>query len=77
MSDDQYWFTTRRPFGCFENSFGSPITVTLDGGEGFEPLDLSHGAERKKSRLKLAANGFAFFATSELKVAFGGRRRRP
>lgn len=61
---------------CLFNLSADPITVTLDGGESLEPLDLSHGAERRKSKLKLAANGFAFFATGEMKVAFGGRRKR-
>ena len=61
---------------CLFNLSAAPLTVTLDGGEGLEPLELSHGAERRKSKLKLDANGFAFFATSEMKVAFGGRRKR-
>ncbi|MDB5539646.1 MAG: Maltodextrin glucosidase [Devosia sp.] len=57
------------------NLSAEPITVTLEGGEGLEPMDLSHGAERRKSRLKLAANGFAFFS-GEMKVAYGGRRKK-
>ena len=61
---------------CLFNLSADPLTVTLSGGENLEPLELSHGAERRKSRLKLEANGFAFFATAEMKVAFGGRRKR-
>jgi len=61
---------------CLFNLSAEPLTVTLDGGEGLEPLELSHGAERRKSKLKLEANGFAFFATAGMKVAFGGRRKR-
>ena len=61
---------------CLFNLSAEPIAVTLTGGVGLEPLELSNGAERKNSKLRLAANGFAFFATSEMKVAFGGRRKR-
>jgi len=61
---------------CLFNLSADPLTVTLDGGEGLEPLELSHGAERRKSKLKLEANGFAFFATGEMQLAFGGRRKR-
>ena len=48
--------------------------MTLTGGEGLQPLALSQGAERRKTKLKLGANGFAFFETGEMKVAFGGKR---
>lgn len=61
---------------CLFNLSADPINATLDGGEGLEPLELSHGAERRKGKLKLAANGFAFFGTGEMKVAFGGRRKK-
>ena len=59
---------------CLFNLSADPIIVTLSGGEALEPLELSHGAERRKSKLRLEANGFAFFSTSELGVAF---RRKP
>ena len=59
---------------CLFNLSADSITVTLSGGEALEPLELSHGAERRKSKLRLEANGFAFFSTSELGVAF---RRKP
>ncbi|MBN9316874.1 MAG: DUF3459 domain-containing protein [Devosia sp.] len=61
---------------CLFNLSAEPVTVTLTGGEGVEPLEISHGAERRKSKLRLAANGFAFFDTAEMKVAFGGKRKR-
>ncbi len=61
---------------CLFNLSADPITVTLSGGEALEPLELSHGAERRKSKLRLEASGFAFFSTSELGVAFSSRRRK-
>ncbi|MDC9823540.1 alpha-glucosidase family protein [Devosia sp. ZB163] len=61
---------------CLFNLSAEPITVTLDGGEGLEPLEISNGAERRRSKLKLAGSGFAFFPTGDMKVAYGGRRKR-
>ncbi|MBL8591407.1 MAG: alpha-glucosidase [Devosia sp.] len=61
---------------CLFNLSADSITVTLSGDEGVEPLELSNGAERRKNKLKLEANGFVFFGTGEINVAFGGRRRR-
>ena len=60
---------------CLFNLSADPLSVTLQGGEGLEPLELSHGAERRKGRLKLAPNGFAFFGSGEMRPAFGGQRK--
>ena len=68
--------TSNETLTCLFNLSAEPLTVTLTGGEGLEPLELSQGAERRKTRLRLAGNGFAFFDTGDMKVAFGGRRRR-
>ncbi len=53
-----------------------PITVTLTGAEGITPLEISEGAEIKKTKLTLAGNAFAFLPTGEVTPTFGGRRKR-
>ena len=61
---------------CLFNLSAEPITVTLAGADGIEPLALSQGVEAKKSRLTLAANGFAFLPSGDVTPKFGGRRAR-
>ncbi len=68
--------TSNETLTCLFNLSGEPITVTLTGGERHEPLEISEGAERRKTKLKLGPNGFAFFDTGEMSVAFGGKRKR-
>jgi alpha-glucosidase len=53
-----------------------PVTVTLTGGDGIVPLEISQGAEIRKSKLTLAGSGFAFLPTGDVTPAYGGRRKR-
>jgi alpha-glucosidase len=66
--------TSNEAITCLFNLSAEPITVTLDGDA--QPMELSQLAERKKTKLTLGPNGFAFFPTAEMKVSFGGRRKR-
>jgi len=56
---------------CLFNLSAEPITVTLRGAEELAPTAFSQHAERDGDKLLLAPNGFAFFETGELDVAFG------
>ncbi len=64
---------------CLFNLSGDAINVTLDGDESLQPLEISRGAERKRSKLRLAPNGFAFLdegAERRINVTFNARRKR-
>jgi alpha-glucosidase len=61
---------------CLFNLSADPITVTLTGAEGIEPLDISEGVTLKKSKLTLAPNAFAFLPTGDVTPTFSGRRKR-
>ena len=67
--------TSNETLTCLFNLSAAPITVTVEGAEQADPLPFSSGTERKKSKLNLAPNAFAFFDSGELQVKFSGLKK--